>query len=318
MVEEQMKYLKRNNEVKVFRHDLKLTGNRIRKDWDNFITLAREHKKLAKEIDSKNFDICLVHPDKLTQAPFLLRYLKTPTLYFCEELLRIVYEKELEYMGPFVNQAYENITRLFRKKIDRDNARGATKVATASNFINRKVKRAYGMSAKVLPLGVDLKVFRPTSRQKHKSLLFVGANDEINGYSFATQVAESAGLPLDVIDGHKLTDRELSSKYSESMATLCVSYSEPFGLVALESMACETPVLAIDGGGYKETVIDRGTGYLLRRDVREFVRKIEKLKKDSDLIRKLGKAGRKHVVNNFTWGKHGKFLEKELKKLVDS
>lgn len=45
--------------------------------------------------------------------------------------------------------------------------------------------------------------------------------------------------------------------------TLCVPWYEPFGMVALESMACGVPVVATAVGGQKETVINGVTGILV-------------------------------------------------------
>src|SRR3989344_1333794 len=65
--------------------------NRLIKDYRNFISLRNLQRKIAGEIDSKNYDICLVHSDIYTESPFILRYLKTPSVYHCHELLRLVY-----------------------------------------------------------------------------------------------------------------------------------------------------------------------------------------------------------------------------------
>src|SRR3990167_8180725 len=70
---------------------------RIKKDYTNFFKLKTLHKQIAKDIDARGYDIVLAHPDKLTQAPFLLRFLDTPSAYYCQEPLRIVYEYSLRF-----------------------------------------------------------------------------------------------------------------------------------------------------------------------------------------------------------------------------
>lgn len=57
---------------------------------------------------------------------------------------------------------------------------------------------------------------------------------------------------------------ELASLFRDSDAVLMPSYSESFGLVALEAMACGTPVLAHDVGGLSELVTHRRSGRLIR------------------------------------------------------
>lgn len=316
VLDRQVKHLSQKHEVRIFTLDWQLYGHRLKRDFDNFFHLSQKHKKLAERIDGKGFDVCLVHPDKLTQAPFLLRYLRTPSIYYCHELLRIAYEKELAFKEKvgFGKVWYERMTRLLRKRIDRDNARQATKILVNSKFVLRKVRESYGVKAKVCYPGVDAEKFKIKNlKLKNRSqLLFVGEPTNINGYSLARRISTLVGVNLKVISGFKLTDRELVNEYSRSICTLCLSHNEPFGLVPLESMACGTCVLAVNEGGYKETILDGKTGFLLRRDPKEFAKKIVYLIEHPEVAEEMGKAGRRHVKLNFNWKKHVKCLEKEI------
>ena len=68
------------------------------------------------------------------------------------------------------------------------------------------------------------------------------------------------GLPIEFrID---ISDDELASLYASSNVALFTARNEDFGLVPLEAMAAGTPVLAVDAGGPRETVIDGRTGWL--------------------------------------------------------
>jgi glycosyltransferase involved in cell wall biosynthesis len=62
---------------------------------------------------------------------------------------------------------------------------------------------------------------------------------------------------------HEPNDIKLVKIISSAVASIAVSKSEDFGMVAIESMACGIPVIAVDEGGYKETVIHGKTGVLL-------------------------------------------------------
>lgn len=295
---------------------------RLEKDYQNFVLLSKVHKEIAHSIDQDNFDVCLVHPDKLTQAPFLLRYLKTPSVYFCEELLRIIYEKELEFTERviFLKRWYEKLTRILRKKIDKDNAESATRILVSSSYIKKGVKKAYLVDASVCPLGVDSMVFRPLYRKDRDQILFVGSSDKINGFDLFKKLrildyGKQKVRFKQIIFSRNFTDKDLSKEYSKSILTLCSSYNEPFGLVALESMACETPVLAVDEGGYKETIADSKTGFLLKRSVRRFAKKISFLIKHPKTGEKIGNEGRKHVIKNWTWNRHISCLSRHLDKI---
>ena len=114
---------------------------RLERDYANFISLQRVHKKLARKIDEGGYDACLIHIDIWTESPFILKYLKTPNIYYSQELLRIVYENELkveEKLNLF-KRLYEKSTRKLRKKDDRANARSAQQILTNSRFMQRKI-----------------------------------------------------------------------------------------------------------------------------------------------------------------------------------
>ena len=317
VLNEELKYLGRKHIVKVFTADISLTENRFIRDVNNFLGLYILHMKLAKKIDQEKVDMVLVHPDKLTQAPFLLRFLKTPSIYFCEELLRIGYERKLAFnldVGLF-KKLYEKLTRYIRKLTDKANARNASQIIVASKYIQEKVKSAYLREALVCPLGVDTKVFKKYPGKKINQLVFVGEANKINGYFFAKEVADKLKLPLKVISGWKLTDNQLAKEYSHSLATLCSSFNEPFGLVPLEVQACEGVVIAVNSAGYKETIVAGKTGYLLDRKVNDFVSQIKTVKRQKLLASQIGKSARQHMLENYTWEKHGKLLEKILAKV---
>ncbi|MBI2327563.1 glycosyltransferase [Candidatus Curtissbacteria bacterium] len=55
-------------------------------------------------------------------------------------------------------------------------------------------------------------------------------------------------------------DSELAELYCGARAFLALAQDEDFGITPVEAMLCGTPVIAFDGGGYRETVIQRKTG----------------------------------------------------------
>ena len=60
-----------------------------------------------------------------------------------------------------------------------------------------------------------------------------------------------------------LARRTTIALYSHAAVFCCPSIYEPFGLINLEAMACETPVVASAVGGIPEVVVDGETGYLV-------------------------------------------------------
>ncbi|OLC00716.1 MAG: glycosyl transferase family 1 [Candidatus Rokubacteria bacterium 13_1_40CM_68_15] len=90
--------------------------------------------------------------------------------------------------------------------------------------------------------------------------------------------------------------------YSHASVFVCPSVYEPFGLINLEAMACETAVVASAVGGIVEVVEDGKTGILLppsRPD--ELAAAIRRLLDDPAQARAMGQAGRRRVEEKFSW-----------------
>ena len=80
--------------------------------------------------------------------------------------------------------------------------------------------------------------------------------------------------------------------YAASDVTVLPSYYESFGMVALEAMACGSPVIASRVGGLVTTVRDGVTGFLVPDgDVEALAERIETLVGDPELRWRLGREG---------------------------
>jgi glycogen synthase len=101
--------------------------------------------------------------------------------------------------------------------------------------------------------------------------------------------------------------------YSRAAVFCCPSIYEPFGIINLEAMACETAVVASAVGGIKEVVVDGQTGFLVPleqmtaspKDPAQFARDlatpINRLMADPELRKSFGRAGRKRAEEKFSW-----------------
>ncbi|WP_202078571.1 glycosyltransferase family 4 protein [Caldalkalibacillus salinus] len=78
---------------------------------------------------------------------------------------------------------------------------------------------------------------------------------------------------------------------------------EAFGLVNLEAMASEVPVVASQIGGIPEAIVDGKTGFTVPmfQHTQHLAHSITYLLQHQDNCRRLGQEGRKRVLNNFTW-----------------
>lgn len=89
--------------------------------------------------------------------------------------------------------------------------------------------------------------------------------------------------------GH-VSDEELVKLYAGAKAFFALAADEDFGITPVEAMLCGTPVIAFNGGGYKETVIDGKTGLFFDKLTVESlvaaIKKFEKLKISPDACKK--------------------------------
>ena len=95
--------------------------------------------------------------------------------------------------------------------------------------------------------------------------------------------------------------------FTQAAVFVCPSVYEPQGIVNLEAMACETPVVASDVGGIPE-VVTPGTGLLVHYDPDDtatfeagIAAEVNRVVSQPQLAADLGKAGRARAVNDFGW-----------------
>ncbi|MGB9760503.1 MAG: glycosyltransferase family 4 protein [Thermoproteota archaeon] len=80
------------------------------------------------------------------------------------------------------------------------------------------------------------------------------------------------------------------------------SWKEQFGHVLAEAMSTEVPVVASNCGAIPEVVLDNKTGFLVKPgDVFELAQKIVTMLKDDELRVELGRNGRKHIIDNYSF-----------------
>jgi len=118
---------------------------------------------------------------------------------------------------------------------------------------------------------------------------------------------------------NEMVDQQATCElYSHAAVFVCPSIYEPFGIINLEAMACETAVVASAVGGIKEVVVDGETGFLVPLEqmkespfeaispeefARDLAQRVNQLMRDRQLRERFGRAGRKRVEDYFSWTK---------------
>lgn len=317
-MEEIIPRLQKNHEVVIFNGNFSASKSRFLSrfftDLESLVFQRYKQKQLAKIIDSAGFDIVFVSHDRISQAPWLLRYIKTKTVFLCQEPTRAYFEKFLDIDSnlPLFNKLYERINRHLRRNIEITNALHASKIIANSIYSVESIFRAYGIIATPVYLGVDKNVFFPKKVKKYNQVFIVGNNEPQKGLDFAIRsiskiakkirpvlaigsprfldlelkkLAKSKGVKLKMYCG--LKPEEIVGIYRQSLLTIATAYLEPFGLSVVESLACGTPVVAVQEGGFKETVSHGETGLLSPRDQTIFAEYVSVLVQDKNLRDKM-------------------------------
>jgi len=94
--------------------------------------------------------------------------------------------------------------------------------------------------------------------------------------------------------------------------------SESFGVAILEASACEKPVVVSDADGPAEVTIDGTTGFIVpRENPQAAADAILKLVKDKELRVQMGRSGRLHVLENYTWDRSLDLMMDAYEKVIN-
>ncbi|MSU76153.1 glycosyltransferase family 1 protein [Patescibacteria group bacterium] len=361
VIEEYLKYAPKGNEYELFMPDTADTGfiklerfvkktHRIPLPGSNSalgryrraLSIRSYGKAIAKRIDAGNFDVVFANMSIVTQSPEILPYLKTPSVYFCPEPLRSVYDQS-PMPGPttprsVAKKAFFAGYDQLRKGFDREAIRKADLVITNSKFTRSRLKEVYGVDSKVISHGVDTAIFKPLNVKRQGFVLSVGAMHPLKGHQFIIEsiatikpvkrpkfvvvgsrgdfgktlqnLAKKYGVELDLRSG--MPTAKVVKAYNQAGTLAVASYNEPFGLTTLEAMATKTPVVAVDEGGFRESVTDGKTGYLVKRDPKAFGAVIDRVLSNPVLAKKLGENGYRDVKKRWGWKGTSEEIERYL------
>ncbi len=289
-----------------------------------------EHRSCvdAREIDSLGCDAVLLHLCCFTNAPLLLKYLQTPSVWFCQEPTRSLFETARDLMDTGLG-FWERIYRKRRRSVEVSAARAAGSILCNSQFSREFIIRSYDIEAKVCRLGVDTTKFVPGNEPPKNQVICWGPLWATKGLDFIIRSvaripgihrpkivfpwsrgsdayrAELEALSKDlgvIVDLPKnLSDNELLALIQESKVCVYAPRMEPLGLVALEAMSAGLPVVGVGEGGVRETVRNGATGFLCGRDEMEFANHLSVLLENDELRGLMSTDSVDYVRREWTW-----------------
>jgi len=235
---------------------------------------------------------------------------------------------------------------------ERQAIRRAHRTVSPSESVRRQLHHYYGVpldAVQVIPHGVDPEQFLPAPRPPDGTLrvLSVGRLDSVKNHVLLLEaVARAAGrrrMRVRVVGDGAMRDRlarraeelglagqvelaghsdDVLPHYQWADAFAFPSVYEAFGIALLEAMSCELPCVGLRCRppevwvANDEIVADGQTG-LLVDDAEAFAAALDRLAEDDELRRGMGQAGRRRVLEQFTWSRVAEMYERLLCGLVE-
>jgi len=212
-------------------------------------------------------------------------------------------------------------------------------IITQDDYIQSPHLQNYKDKIVTIPNGVDTTLFKPqnTKRQKHQ-IFFLSVLDKFHKYKgldyllralvnvkvtipdiklivggkgelleYYQEKVEEMGLKDNVEFKGFLEDEEVINYYATSELFILPSISslqEGFGIVVLEALACQTPVISTNIVGVADDVINTNSGIIVPpKDVDALTDAIIEILSNPELQEKMGYAGRKLVQEKYEWKK---------------
>jgi len=196
-------------------------------------------------------------------------------------------------------------------------------IVSNSKFTQRIMKKVFGFDSFVCYPPVDTKKFKPAKnpardfyfsvqrinwqkrvdlqieifkKLKNEKLIIAGGPPE--GYDYnVKRLCED--LPnVEYVGG--ISDRKVVRYMQNAKAVIQTCYYEDFGLVPVEALACGTPVILVDEGGFKETIHNKKLGIRVKRPyVQNFRKAIKKFDVDKFNPKLLRKEAEKYSEERF-------------------
>ena len=205
---------------------------------------------------------------------------------YCHSPMRYAWDRFPEYFGPAqVGRAASALAAPVLAALarwDASTARRPDRFLANSQYVAGRIRRYYNRRSIVVYPPVDTDFYRPSGdmpARTHPNFLVVSALVPYKRLDVAIEACRRLRVPLRIVGtGPELgrlrelggndvefagwkSDEEVRELYRNATAVLLPGV-EDFGLVPVEAQACGTPVVALDDGGARETVVDGVTGVL--------------------------------------------------------
>lgn len=216
---------------------------------------------------------------------------------------------------PFLPRQIFKVWVWYMKKLDQEATKKIDKIITNSKNTRRRIKKFYNRDAEIIYPPVNIKKFKYKSNGEYflsvqriepekrieiqlevfrklpnEKLLIVGKprKDLIFYFERMKRIA-----PKNVKFLGSVSDDKLIELYANCKAVIQTAIDEDFGLIPVEAMASGKPCIAVNEGGFRESIVNGKTGILINKPyVKNFVdiiKNFDKYNFDPKICRKRAK-----------------------------
>lgn len=210
-------------------------------------------------------------------------------LWYCHTPNRALYDLRDEVrdrLGTFWKPLFD-LWATFWTPHDQNSVKNVNKIVVNSENVKRRVKKYYGRNSTVINPPVDIKKFHykppedfwlsvqriePEKRIEiqlevfekfpQEKLVLVGPGKIGKGH--VDMISRWIDRLPNVTWKRSVSDKELADLYARCKAVIQTPIDEDFGLTAVEAMASGKPCIAVNEGGFRETIIQGKTGLLVK------------------------------------------------------
>jgi glycosyltransferase involved in cell wall biosynthesis len=223
-------------------------------------------------------------------------------------------------------------------------------IVTRNRYISPYLKE-YAGKVFFIPLGIDVEAFRPRAAPPKGDIFFLSVLDEFHRYKglevlFAAlkimkqelpdvrlvvggrgcmldhyrRMADSLGIGDNVSFAGFIPSEKLIEYYNGCKLFALPSTDprrEGFGIVPLEAMACERPVVVTEIMGMAADINECGAGMVARcNDKEALASSMLAILKDDDLAGRMGAEGRKLAIGKYSWRRAAEQIERVYRELL--